>query len=478
MIKNERQYRITKAQAEEFDRTLQSLHESPSLGMHPRIVEAQQDAVRSQLEELREELVAYEALQAGRTNILELTSIDQLPAALIQGRIAAGLTQKELADRLGMKEQQLQRYEATDYAGASLERIRQVISALGIRMREDVFLSGADVSLDNLRRRAATVGLSKDFIEKRIIVREKTIPNGDGDRVLQAAGILNRIFGWAPSVLFGNTSLVARSQALAGVRFKLPASAATAATETYATYAHYVASLLLRATPTLKKKRVPVDAAEVRDAIRGQGVELTFERTLDYVWSLGVPVLPLNDPGAFHGATWRIDGCNVIVLKQRTRHAARWCHDLLHELRHAAEDPDTDQLAFIDYEFLAKEQQSSVEETAASKFSGDVLLKGCAEELVKKCVAAAGGQIPRLKSVVPQVAAREGVSVEALANYLAFRLSLQGNNWWGTATNLQQPGPDPWRTARDVAMSHLNLATLDEVERSVLLRALEDEGVL
>lgn len=40
-----------------------------------------------------------------------------------QGRIAAGLSQKELSERLGLKERQIQRYEATDYASANLTRV-------------------------------------------------------------------------------------------------------------------------------------------------------------------------------------------------------------------------------------------------------------------------------------------------------------------------------------------------------------------
>ena len=42
-----------------------------------------------------------------------------------------GLSQKELADRIGLKEQQIQRYEATEYASASLTRIQEIIGALG-----------------------------------------------------------------------------------------------------------------------------------------------------------------------------------------------------------------------------------------------------------------------------------------------------------------------------------------------------------
>ena len=42
-------------------------------------------------------------------------SFDELPQALVKARIALRLSQKDLADRLGMKEQRIQRYESTDY---------------------------------------------------------------------------------------------------------------------------------------------------------------------------------------------------------------------------------------------------------------------------------------------------------------------------------------------------------------------------
>ncbi len=51
--------------------------------------------------------------------MIELLSLADLPKALIRARIAAGLSQKEFADRLGMKEQQIQSYEANDYQHAS-----------------------------------------------------------------------------------------------------------------------------------------------------------------------------------------------------------------------------------------------------------------------------------------------------------------------------------------------------------------------
>jgi transcriptional regulator with XRE-family HTH domain len=478
MIRNERQYRITKSQLEEFEHTLKSLQKAPTQDIHPRLVQAQRDAIISQVEELQGELSAYDALQSGRAKVLELASLDELPEALIKARIAAGLTQRELAERLAMKEQQLQRYEATNYAGASLERIREVVSALGINVREDVFLPGFDITVNRLLYRAQSAGLSKDFITKRILSRSSQEKSDSTTETiaLRAAALLNRIYGWAPAVLFGSVSLPTSNAGLVGARLKLPANASTRSTEAYAAYARYLAELVLRATPTLPSVPIPTGSKEVHAAILSIREDLSFASALDYAWSLGVAVLPLSDKGAFHGATWRISGRNIVVLKQGVRFEARWLHDLLHELRHAAEEPDSSELAFIDYETLARENGSVPAETTASVFAGDVILHGRAEELAQYCVKQASGKIERLKAVVPRVAERHGVPVDALANYMAYRLALQGASWWGAATNLQKTGVDPWEVARDRLLSHLNLSELDDTERTVLLRALERDA--
>lgn len=143
MIKNERQYRITKAQADRFKEALRQFTEveDGGQGIHPKLRKAQEDAMRSQLADLEAELEAYEALRSGQRKVPPLDSFDDLPRALIEARIAAGLTQKELAERLGLKEQQIQRYEATEYASASFARIRQVVQALGTQAKKRAVLA-------------------------------------------------------------------------------------------------------------------------------------------------------------------------------------------------------------------------------------------------------------------------------------------------------------------------------------------------
>ena len=133
MIKNERQYRITKAQADRFSQTLRSLRRRSggAEGVHPVIAKAQEDALRSQIADLKDEMREYESLKAGEAQLDGLNLVTDLSVLLIRARISQGLSQRELAERIGVKEQQVQRYEATDYASASLSRIREVADALG-----------------------------------------------------------------------------------------------------------------------------------------------------------------------------------------------------------------------------------------------------------------------------------------------------------------------------------------------------------
>lgn len=485
MIKNERQYRITKAQADKFTLVLTQFatSEGKDEKIHPLLRKAQEDALRSQLVDLRVQLEEYESLQAGKRATFQLESLEELPRAIIQARIASGLSQKELAERLGLKEQQLQRYEATEYASASLSRIIEVTRALGMKVREDVLLPSAQVSLASLFKRLKAVGIDREFALKRLLPnslvaylhKEESTPEREADSLfLQTATNIGRVFGWTPDVLLGTTPLQLNTTAGGITRFKIAARADGRRVNAYTVYAHYLASLVFDATEKLPRKPIPTEANEFRKAVMSAYGSISFEHVLRYVWSLGVAVLPLNDPGVFHGACWRVDGRNIIVIKQQTRSLARWLFDLLHETEHAGEEPEQDQFAVIEDSETSQERRESLDEQAASQFAGDVMLAGRSEELAEKCVKAAKGSVERLKAVVPRIAAQEHAPVDFLANYMAFRLSLQNINWWGAATNLQANGSDPWRTARDVFLEKASFERINESDRHLLMQALSE----
>lgn len=141
MIRNARQYRITQAQALKFTQALaQAQANAATSPLPPRLLQAEQEALASQLADLQAQLAEYDALRARKHAVLTVPSFEEFPRALIQARIAVGMSQKDLAERLGVKEQQVQRYEATDYAGASLARVNAVIHALRLTVREEIVL--------------------------------------------------------------------------------------------------------------------------------------------------------------------------------------------------------------------------------------------------------------------------------------------------------------------------------------------------
>jgi ribosome-binding protein aMBF1 (putative translation factor) len=154
MIKNKRQYRITKTQAQSFEKGLVDLANcaEDKKQENPILFEAQRSALGSQLDDLRQELVEYEALTIHENDkplVFELNSLEAFPLALIKARIASKLSQKDLAERLGLKEQQIQRYEATEYASANLARVIEVSQALGIKLQSRI---GIEVELGTVQQ--------------------------------------------------------------------------------------------------------------------------------------------------------------------------------------------------------------------------------------------------------------------------------------------------------------------------------------
>jgi ribosome-binding protein aMBF1 (putative translation factor) len=139
MIKNERQYRITRTQAGRFGKALAEIVAENKAKYSVNILEqAQENALKSQLDDLNAELAEYEALRSGRITVFQADTFEELPHALIKARIAAGMSQKDLASQLGLKEQQVQKYEATNYASASFSRLLSIIEVLGVNVREEI----------------------------------------------------------------------------------------------------------------------------------------------------------------------------------------------------------------------------------------------------------------------------------------------------------------------------------------------------
>ena len=474
MITNERQLQFSKAQAERFRESLAALEKrvGGESALDPVMRQTQIDAIKGQLETLRAEIRDYEELRSGKTSTIELTSLSELPDGLIRARIAAGLTQKDLAERLGMREQQIQRYEASRYAGAAFSRIVDVADAIGLRIRKQLDVLSTN-SAEAVIRRLRSIGLGDDFIRRRISP-DLDLNEAGAREIVTRVGAL---FGWSPEILYGSGTIDPSQLGGATARFKMPKGRDARTTLVYTAYAYRIATICARAMHRKPRQTVPTAWKEVRAELLRRYGDLDFNAALAFAWDLGIVVLPLGDSGGFHGACWRIGGVNVIALKQSLRYPARWLFDLLHEFRHAGESPDAEEFEVIEASELSTERRDSKEEQEASWFAGQVLLDGRAEEFVKECLQRAENDLRKLKAAVLAVAEEQEVSVSQLANYMAFRLSLQGENWWGVAANVQEKNFDPLAVARDFFFERFDFSGLSQSDSELLSLALHDEVI-
>ncbi|MBD1216639.1 helix-turn-helix domain-containing protein [Aphanizomenon flos-aquae NRERC-008] len=141
MILNERQYMITKAQIKKFQLAVENLEKKvpPQDNENEKLRhQSYLGSLNGEIEELLEQVEEYENLKSRKIDRLECKSLEELPEALIKARIFRGLTQGQLAELLNVKEQQVQRDEANEYANSSFTKILKVQRALDIEIREEV----------------------------------------------------------------------------------------------------------------------------------------------------------------------------------------------------------------------------------------------------------------------------------------------------------------------------------------------------
>jgi DNA-binding XRE family transcriptional regulator len=91
------------------------------------------DPLRSFHEQLSEEVGSYERLKRGELG--ELLNLHGLGTTLVALRIALGLTQRELAERIGVHESQVSRDERNEYNAITVDRASRILDALGVELR-------------------------------------------------------------------------------------------------------------------------------------------------------------------------------------------------------------------------------------------------------------------------------------------------------------------------------------------------------
>jgi hypothetical protein len=137
MIRNEREYKEAKVRLEQdrevIDAQRRALIEE---GLSEEEVERGLGPMLSFHAQLEEEVEWYE--RARRREFRVSHDVRDIGYTLIALRIANDLSQKALAEKLGVSEAQVSRDERNEYHGITVERAQRILDAMGERLRLQV----------------------------------------------------------------------------------------------------------------------------------------------------------------------------------------------------------------------------------------------------------------------------------------------------------------------------------------------------
>lgn len=137
MIKTEKEYLEAKKRLEQEYKTMDE-HEikMKSAGLNSEQIKLAIDPLKSFSIQLREEVEEYERLKRGQFDVV--VNLNGLGRTLIALRIYKGMSQKDLAEKLGVLEPQISRDERNEYHGASIEKIQKVLNALDVTIKSEI----------------------------------------------------------------------------------------------------------------------------------------------------------------------------------------------------------------------------------------------------------------------------------------------------------------------------------------------------
>lgn len=142
MIRNETEYQeAVKRVEEEQGRFLQYAADWKAKGFKDQEVAKLMEPLKSFHMQLVEEIEYYQRLKQGRFNAFE--NLHGLGQLLIGLRIHLGITQRQLAERLGVNETMVSRDERNEYHGMTVDRATRVLEALGARIETRVVMTGS-----------------------------------------------------------------------------------------------------------------------------------------------------------------------------------------------------------------------------------------------------------------------------------------------------------------------------------------------
>jgi HTH-type transcriptional regulator/antitoxin HigA len=325
-------------------------------GLPPEVVSQVSRMMKAERERLTQAVEAYEAAKETQKPTALKALVNQEPGLmLIVARIANGYSQKDLAWRLGVKEQQVQRWEAERYGQISLKNYNRVAALLGVRLTADMPDQPAFRGLDKV-----IDGVSKSEIKK---ILKHGRENGWFAEDFTEAELRryiaeNRIDFGSPGLLRTGLNVVDHTEDVMLHAWRARVTAR--AREAFASVEDVHEPLELKWMPGLVRL-----SNETRGPLRA--VEVLADRGIVLIVEPQVPGLKID------GAAFIVDGRPVIGMTVRTDTVDNFWFTLMHELAHVTLHFSTG-LAVGFYDQTDQEASVDEQEEEANRFASNLLI--------------------------------------------------------------------------------------------------------
>lgn len=146
MIRTQAEYELARKRlADDISIMAEQQKRLAELGLDKEEVARAMEPAQSFHAQLAEEVEAYDRMKRG--DLDPISDLQEIGRILIGLRIAQGLTQRQLAERLSVSESQVSRDERNDYHGITVERAQRIIDALRGSVRVQAAIEEEDGEL-------------------------------------------------------------------------------------------------------------------------------------------------------------------------------------------------------------------------------------------------------------------------------------------------------------------------------------------
>lgn len=85
------------------------------------------------IRQLEDDLREYDQMKSGELTVPHFERLDQIAPSIVKIRIAKGVSQTELARRLGVSKRVISRYEESEYQTVAIGRLQELLDGIGVK---------------------------------------------------------------------------------------------------------------------------------------------------------------------------------------------------------------------------------------------------------------------------------------------------------------------------------------------------------